>query len=113
MQRRGQRIPGRRGLFSEGPTDFFSLRLPAAEAEQLRAEAARKQLSINKYLADLVTRALRRAARRKTLTVWFFVLLPLMLLAGCAHLPATPSGPWHQLNVGKWTANENDLKAIP
>lgn len=40
-------------------------------------------------------------------------LLLLFVLAGCASPPPGPSGPWHQLNTGKWTFNENDLKALP
>lgn len=42
------------------------------------------------------------------------VLLVLLTLAACAPTPPPqPSGPWEQLNIGKWTFNENDLKALP
>lgn len=43
------------------------------------------------------------------------ILLSALALSACAsgHELAMPSGDWHQLNTGKWTANENDLTSPP
>jgi hypothetical protein len=43
------------------------------------------------------------------------MLLSALALSACAsgYELAMPSGDWHQLNAGKWTAHENDLTTPP
>jgi hypothetical protein len=43
------------------------------------------------------------------------LLLSLLALGACAdgHKLAMPSGDWHQINAGKWTAQPNDLTDPP
>jgi hypothetical protein len=43
------------------------------------------------------------------------ILLSILALSACASGSelAMPSGAWHQLNPGKWTASQNDLTTPP
>ena len=41
-------------------------------------------------------------------------LLVLLLLSACAsHAPPEATGPWRQMNVGKWSFGDNALTAPP
>ena len=43
------------------------------------------------------------------------IILSILALSACASGTelAMPSGDWHQLNAGKWTATVNDLTTPP
>jgi len=42
------------------------------------------------------------------------VLLLVLILVACAsHEPRMASGPWHQVNVGKWSFSDNALTDPP
>jgi hypothetical protein len=47
---RGQRIPGRRGLLSDGPTRSVTLRLPVDVADALVVVAGKHACSVNYLL---------------------------------------------------------------
>ena len=42
------------------------------------------------------------------------ILLALLSITACAnHEPPMTSGAWHQMNVGKWSFNDNALTTPP
>jgi hypothetical protein len=42
-----------------------------------------------------------------------FILILFALAACASHEPPMATGPWRQMNVGKWSFNENALTSPP